>query len=199
MHAFKLILIGGTSHVGKSTHGRQADDLGWDYLSTDQLARHPGRPWREDHAQLPDDVVQHYTDLSAQDLVESVLSHYRQNVWPIIDAIIHSRLNNPFERGLIFEGSAMLPDLVAAAEYPRVKSVWLTAPEPVISERILHSSGYHHRPEAERCLIEAFLNRSILINSMLSAEVESHGCKLLDASAADTSAILRSLVSTDEV
>ena len=45
MPHIKLILIGGTSHTGKSTLARQlAEELGWNYLSTDQLARHPGRP-----------------------------------------------------------------------------------------------------------------------------------------------------------
>jgi len=44
-----VILLGGTSCVGKSSLGQSlASSLGWDLLSTDQLARHPGRPWRDD-------------------------------------------------------------------------------------------------------------------------------------------------------
>ena len=74
MDRAKLILIGGTSHVGKSTVGRRlAEDLGWNYLSTDQLARHPGRPWRADGGQIPDDVAEHYSSLSVSDLVDTVL------------------------------------------------------------------------------------------------------------------------------
>ncbi len=39
------ILIGGTSHAGKSTLAQSlAAKLGWNYLSTDKLARHPGKP-----------------------------------------------------------------------------------------------------------------------------------------------------------
>jgi 2-phosphoglycerate kinase len=42
----RVILIGGSSHVGKSTLGQSlAAKLGWSYCSTDKLARHPGRPW----------------------------------------------------------------------------------------------------------------------------------------------------------
>jgi len=74
MHPIKLVLIGGTSHAGKSTPARRlAGDLGWDCLSTDQLARHPGRPWRADQP-VPEDVVAHYRELSDSELVDSVLS-----------------------------------------------------------------------------------------------------------------------------
>ncbi len=42
----RVILIGGSSHAGKSTLGQAiAAKLGWSYRSTDKLARHPGRPW----------------------------------------------------------------------------------------------------------------------------------------------------------
>lgn len=89
MQCRKLILIGGTSHAGKSTLGRRlAGDLGWNYLSTDQLARPPGRPWKAGTQPVPTDVVEHYTDRSVTELVDSVLSHYRKIVWPIVDAIV---------------------------------------------------------------------------------------------------------------
>ena len=40
------MLIGGTSHVGKSTLGKAlASKLGWDCVATDSLGKHPGRPW----------------------------------------------------------------------------------------------------------------------------------------------------------
>ncbi len=58
----KVLLIGGTSHVGKSTlAARLASSLGWSTRSTDQLARHPGRPWRDDASPLPADVVEETT------------------------------------------------------------------------------------------------------------------------------------------
>jgi 2-phosphoglycerate kinase len=47
MHRARVVLIGGTSNVGKSTVAQAvAERLGFEYLSTDELARHPGRPWR---------------------------------------------------------------------------------------------------------------------------------------------------------
>lgn len=43
----KVILIGGSSHAGKSTVAESlAAKLGWSYLSTDRLAAHPGLPLR---------------------------------------------------------------------------------------------------------------------------------------------------------
>ncbi len=44
-----VLVIGGTSHTGKSTLGHSlASDLGWRHLSNDAIARHPGRPFRGD-------------------------------------------------------------------------------------------------------------------------------------------------------
>ena len=190
----KLILIGGTSHVGKSTLGRRlAEEWEWNYLSTDQLARHPGRPWQVGDRKVPDDVVEHYTKLTVPELVDSLLQHYRSNVWPIIDAIVHSRLNNPFDVGLVFEGSGILPELVGAAAYPRVGAVWLTAPEQLIAERIKDSSDYEARTADERRLIDAFVDRSIAIGGFLQHSAEASGQSFLDASAADVFERLRSL------
>ena len=56
----RVILIGGSSHVGKSTLSRSlADKLGWRLISTDKMARHPGRPWRSAPERLPDHVAEH--------------------------------------------------------------------------------------------------------------------------------------------
>jgi len=189
-----LILIGGTSHVGKSTLGhRLAEELGWNYLSTDQLARHPGRPWRVGDRQIPDDVADHYTRLSVSELVESVLSHYRGNVWPIIDAIVRSRLNNPFDLGLVLEGSAILPDLLRTAGYTRVAAIWLTAPDSLITERIKRSSDYETITAKERGLVDAFLQRALAIDGMLRDSPDTNRQNLLDASSVDSSEVLRRL------
>ena len=85
----KLLLIGGASHVGKSTLAQSfASHLRWNYFSTDKLARHPGRPWQEKSKPIPKHVADHYQLLSADELIEDVLDHYRKNVWPLIDDIV---------------------------------------------------------------------------------------------------------------
>ena len=51
---YRILLIGGTSHVGKSTLAQLlALKLGWNYRSTDKLARHPGRPWQPKAEDIP--------------------------------------------------------------------------------------------------------------------------------------------------
>ena len=194
MTGIKLVLVGGTSHVGKSTLSqRLAGELGWNYLSTDQLARHPGRPWKVGDRDVPDDVVEHYASLSVAELVDSVLEHYRSNVWPIVDAIVHSRLNNPFDLGLVLEGSAILPEQVAEADYPRLRAVWLTAPDQLIRERIRQNSDYEQGTLTERRLIDTFIKRSVAIDGGLKDSVERHGQRILDASSADVFDVLRQL------
>ena len=194
MDNIKLVLMGGTSHVGKSTLARRlADDLGWNYLSTDQLARHPGRPWNIGDRPVPEDVIEHYSKLAMAELVDSVLLHYRHNVWPIIDAIVRSRLRNRFDCGLVFEGSAILPELVGASEYARVSSIWLTVPEQLISERVLHSSDYETRSATERRLIDAFLERTIAIDRFIRDATDSNHQLCLDASSVDPYETLTSI------
>jgi len=194
MQDIKLLLIGGTSHVGKSTLARRlADEFGWNHLSTDQLARHPGRPWKLDDRPVPEDVVEHYAQLSLAELVDSVLQHYRGNVWPIIDAIVGSRLRNRFDFGLVFEGSAMLPDMIHAAAYRGVGAVWLTAPENVISERVSRTSDYDRRSAAERHLIDAFRERTLAIDRLIRDTTAVHRQTCLDVAASDPYETLRSV------
>jgi len=182
MASNKLILIGGTSHVGKSTLSqRLAEQLGWNYLSTDQLARHPGRPWKVGDRRVPEDVVEHYSNLSVAELVDSALQHYRRNVWPIVEAVVQSRLNNPFDAGLVFEGSAILPEQVCEAAFPRVSAIWLTAPGHLITERIKGSSDYEIGNSAERKLIDTFAKRTLEIDRILRLSVKGRDQKLLDA------------------
>lgn len=179
--AIKVLLIGGTSHVGKSTLATQmAETLGWSQLSTDQLSRHPGRPWREDDSSLPTDIVEYYSDLTSEQQMNSVLEHYKQNVYPIADAVIRSHLNNSFDPCLVFEGSALLPDQVLASPYDRLASVWLTEPDETIATRIREASHFERRTMAEKRLTEAFLKRSTAMNAMITVTAARHGAPCMN-------------------
>jgi len=182
----KVLLLGGTSHVGKSTLAATlADALGWNLVSTDQLARHPGRPWRVDGSELPDDVRRHYSELTTAGLLEAVTRHYRENVWPIVTAIVHSRVNNPFDSGLVLEGSAILPECVANARLGGAAVIWLTAPVPTIRERIDATSRLATRPPSEQRLIRAFLDRALAFQSLLEEQTHRLGLTCIDATASD--------------
>jgi cytidylate kinase len=55
---YRLLLIGGSSHLGKTTLAQSlASYLGWNYCSTDKLARHPGRPWQVNSKEIPQHVA----------------------------------------------------------------------------------------------------------------------------------------------
>ena len=127
------------------------------------------------------------------ELAESVLNHYRTNLWPIIDAIVRSRLNNPFGLGLVLEGSAILPELYCAAGYAQVSAIWLTAPERLIAERIKHNSDYGTSTAAERQLVDAFLARSILFDRTIRDAAQTNQQVVLDVSSEDVFATLKSL------
>ena len=194
----KVLMIGGTSHVGKSTLSRRiADDVGWNFLSTDQLSRHPGRPWRDPGEDLPADVVEHYSTLTTRELTTSVLTHYSTNVWPIVRAVISTRLNNPFDLGLVLEGSAILPELASSIAQTGVHSVWLAASETLIRERVHASSAYPQRSKDARKLIDAFLGRTIAFQEHIERTIEPQEQQKLRADDHDTFLQLSALVKAE--
>ena len=105
--SLSTILIAGTSHVGKSTlAGLLSTMLGWQAISTDSLARHPGRPWPG----IPAQVEEYYTALSAE-TIHWFLKVHHQNIWPLIRPMIDSSSHsgNP----AIFEGAALRPEFIS--------------------------------------------------------------------------------------
>src|SRR5687768_2034614 len=102
----KRILIGGASLAGKSSlAAKLSEELAWEVVATDYLARHPGRPWRDDGSEVPPHVLEHFHSLSAEELLEDVLRHYR-SLAPRIREIVGGEAD-----GQIVEGSAILPEL----------------------------------------------------------------------------------------
>ena len=171
-----LILIGGSSHVGKSAVSKAlAATLGWDHVSTDSLARHPGRPWKLAPEKVPDHVARHYLSLSVDELVEDVLHHYRVNVWPQVEKIIASRSNDTSTAGIVLEGSALWPELATSLDFDKVAAVWLTAKEEIFRQRILAGSLYSSKPSRERKLIDKFLRRTLAYNARMIDAVSRHG------------------------
>lgn len=78
-----MLLIGGTAGVGKSTTAAVvARRLGWACVSTDRMARHPGRPW----GVVRPHVRRHYATLSVPELTAAQLAHY-ERLWPQVAAL----------------------------------------------------------------------------------------------------------------
>lgn len=185
----RAILIGGTSHVGKSSFAEElASEVGWQPFSTDRLARHPGRPWG---GEIPRDVYDYYLSSSPNKLVEDVLDHYRKNVWPIAKAILQTRVSNSYDSCIVLEGSAILPKCVVDTPIKQTLSIWFTASEEVITGRIRRNSSYLEKSPLDQRMIDVFLERSLIYNDWLKRSLEQTGQRSIDVSDERTTHQLR--------
>ena len=192
-----IFLVGGSSHVGKSTLAESlATALGWRHISTDGLARHPGRPWASPPHGVPDHVAEHYLDLSVDELMEDVLRHYELNVWPGVEAIIASHLNDPTATGLVVEGSALWPDFASNLDFTKVGAIWLTAGDEVFKQRIYANSQYARKSPRERTMIDKFLERSLAYDKRMVEAVNRHGFVLVDVSRSNIAELTETCLST---
>jgi 2-phosphoglycerate kinase len=179
----RVILIGGSSHAGKSTLGQAiAAKLGWSYLSTDKLARHPGRPWvGADAKAIPEHVAKYYRELSVDALFLDVLSHYEKNVLPQVEVIVRSHASNLSAECLVLEGSALWPGFVAnLVALNSVKAIWLTARNQLFQNRIKGESNFCNLCEDEQHLIQKFLDRTLFYNKHMREEVKRLGFMCID-------------------
>ena len=176
MRRVKSVLIGGTSHVGKTTVGeRMAEALDAELFSTDYVARHPGRPWREDGSEVPAHVIEHFTRLTLEDLKDEVLAHY-QRVWKQVEAKLAES-----NRVLAIEGSSVLPALCKPLLSPEVYGFWLVGDEEVIRTRILGPTSSLALPAEQRQAIDMFAARAIRFNEYVRDEASRLGLRTLQA------------------
>ena len=171
----RVILVGGTSHTGKSTLADGlAGRLGWEHLFTDTLKRHPGRPWKTPQREVPEHVAEHYLSLPVEELLADVLRHYL-SLWPRIQDAVSARLADRSQPGLVIEGSAVWPESAASLPSRRVAAVWLTAGDGFLRERIRASSGFAAASPRERAMITKFVERAIAFNSRMMEAVRRLG------------------------
>lgn len=169
---YRLLLIGGASHVGKSTLAQSlASQLQWHYCSTDSLARHPGRPWKAQSKDIPKHVAAHYRLLPVDELIEDVLRHYRKNVWSMIEDIITSHSTDISSQKIIIEGSALLPELVTTLNFDKISTIWLTASNEFLRQRIYMESQYQTKSQLEKMLVDKFVERNCLYNSRIIDDI----------------------------
>ena len=172
----KAVLIGGTSHVGKTTVGeRLAEVLDAELFSTDYVARHPGRPWREDGSDVPTHVIEHFTRLTLEDLMDEVLAHY-QRVWQQVEAKLAQS-----NRVLVIEGSAVLPALAKPLLSHEVFGFWFVGNEELIRNRIFGPTSSLALPTDQKQAIDMFAARAIRFNEYVSDEACRLGLRTLPA------------------
>lgn len=168
------ILIAGTSHVGKSTlAGLLSEKLGCEAISTDSLARHPGRPWPG----IPAPVEEYYAELSAE-TIHWFLKVHHQNIWPLIRSMIGSGTNtgNP----TIFEGAALRPELISPLLGNTVAGVFLHAGSGFLLKRMRSHAQYDDATASQRRIIDAFIERSLRENTEMLASAQQHHVPVVD-------------------
>ena len=161
-----------------------AAKLRWTQISTDKLARHPGRPWKPEPQPVPDHVAEHYLSLSVRELIEDVLHHYRVNVWPQVETIVTATATDTSKERIIVEGSALWPEFVATLDVANLVAIWLTASNAVFEQRIRAASEYRTKSQRERMMVDKFLARSLLYNAQMMDAIRQHGLVSMDVNAA---------------
>ena len=159
--------------------------LGWTHLSTDSLARHPGRPWASAPQTVPGNVAEHYLNLSEDELIEDVLRHYKLNVWPKVEAIIASHLIDRSTAGMVLEGSALWPDFASNLDFAKTVAIWLTADDELLQQRIHANSQYDTKSPQDRTLIDKFHERTLVYDALMVEAVNRHRFTLVDVSHSD--------------
>ena len=154
--------------------------LEWSLISTDSLARHPGRPWRPQPEVVPDHVAYHYLPLSVDELLSDVMRHYRVNVWPKVEEIVASYSNDASGAGVIVEGSALWPEFAVGLDFDRVAALWLTVSDEVLTQRIYGESLFHSKTVREKMMIDKFLERTLAYNALMVEVAGRHGLALVD-------------------
>ncbi|MDH6213962.1 AAA family ATPase [Streptomyces pseudovenezuelae] len=184
MREVRVVLIGGTSNVGKSTVAQEvAQRLGFGCLSTDGLARHPGRPWRTPEWEVPAHVAEHYASLTVEELIVSVLDHY-ERLRPRIERLITDHAaGDGGGSGLVLEGSALWPVRVAELTVPRTAAVWLTADPAVLRDRVHADGRYEASTAREQALMDKFLARTDRYQSLMIEALDQRGLDRLDVGA----------------
>ena len=172
------ILIGGASLSGKtSLAAKLSEELGWEVVATDYLARHPGRPWRVDGSEVPWHVVDHFLSLSPAELLADVLRHYRSLTHRIRDLVTGDR------KGIIVEGSAVLPEFAFELQ-SEAQCCFLIAKQGVLTNRIIHQAG------AGNDAAMKFAARAELMNGFIADEAIRLGLPTFDSDSVSTDAIL---------
>lgn len=158
---FAGVLICGTSHTGKSTlAARIGQATGASVISTDQMARHPGRPWPEVRAE----VAEYYARLSAETIHWLLKAHHENMQCHVLRAIEVARV----PRGVfVIEGAALRPEIYAPLLGMSVVGVCLHAAPDFLRARMEVASAYPLRDQRQRQLIDAFVERSLRENIAL--------------------------------
>lgn len=168
-----LFLLG-TSHVGKSTCALALGAAaGMAVVSTDELGRHPGRPWTG----VPEEVEEFYQYLS-DDTIHWFLRVHHENMRPVIqNCTTEMRQAN---RAFVLEGSALRPEYLSAWDISDALSICLYADNDLLRQRIETESNRAAQGKPMKIAIDRFIERSLRENEALAEAANRNGVTLFD-------------------
>lgn len=170
------LILTGTSHSGKSTLARQIGDAtSWQVLSTDQMARHPGRPWQT----IPAAVQEYYLRLS-DETIHWFLQIHHQNMQPLIRQKLEELYKT--RQGFILEGAALRPEYITNWPTENALVCCLYVKENVLRERIKQASAYNQQKPDTKIMTDKFLERSLRENEAFANAAHKHNIPLADTS-----------------
>ncbi|MGL4237971.1 hypothetical protein [Tabrizicola sp.] len=173
------VLIAGSSHTGKTTLARRiAETLGWTVVSTDTLARHPGRPWPE----VRKPVAEYYSTLTAETIYWFLRVHH-ENMWPLLLGAIDDAQSAA--KPTVFEGSALRPEYVARRMSAGIVGICLHADAEFLQNRMRSESEYSTFGPERKAIIDKFIDRSLRDNAEILEAARTHGLICVDAGDAD--------------
>jgi len=168
----KVILIGGSPRVGKSTAAAllaskllrpciSTDDIGLALQSV--LDINPMKGY---------DYPDYYALKTKQELIDDIIA-YHQKLKPAITRLVeeHAAWGDP----IIMEGWALYPELVRKIENEQVFSVWLIAEEGLLENRIRSSCAFGGNAK----VIANYLARSQWHNNLLLEQCKTHNRKFI--------------------
>ena len=174
------ILIGGSSHVGKSTlANRLALELNRELVSTDCLGRHPGRPWPN----LRPQVAEYYSSL-CDDTIHWFLKVHHENMWPRIRQVIEcfQLQATPF----IVEGAALRPEYMAQLDPNLARMVFLYAESDFLRARMRREAGYDNVERSMLPIIDKFIERSLRENEEMHEAARAATIPCFDVATPET-------------
>ena len=78
------------------------------------------------------------------------------------------------------EGSALLPELVITLNFDNISSIWLTASNKFLKQRIYAESQYETKSTYEKLLVDKFWERNYLYNDLIIDTIDRLGLVSLD-------------------
>ncbi|MDP4177132.1 MAG: isopentenyl transferase family protein [Bacillota bacterium] len=165
----KVILIGGSPTVGKSTIAMKlASEYGYNCISTDDIGE-VLQTVTDINPMKNMDYREYYIKKSIDELINDV-EEYHSKIWPAIKRLIdiHSDWSTP----IIIEGWALYPRLLKSVKADNMASIWLVGSSDLFRERLIRKEKFYSGASHANLLIDNYIKRSNWHNSKIKKELD---------------------------